>query len=104
MKQRTVFILAILIMISPLLFAGGSREDNSSSDKDADDRLKVFVSVLPQKYFVEQIAGDRADVQVMVSPGKSPATYEPTPRQMLALGESDTSLPSGFYLKKILFL
>jgi len=51
----------------------------------ANDRLPVFVSVLPQKYFVQQIGKDRVDVQVMVPPGASPATYEPKPRQMAAL-------------------
>lgn len=45
----------------------------------------VFVSILPQKYFVESIAGDLADVSVLVMPGASPHTYEPTPRQMAAL-------------------
>lgn len=51
----------------------------------ANDRLPVFVSVLPQKYFVQQIGRDHVDVQVMVQPGASPAIYEPKPRQMAAL-------------------
>jgi zinc transport system substrate-binding protein len=51
----------------------------------ANDRVPVFVSVLPQKYFVQQIGKDHVDVQVMVQPGASPATYEPKPRQMAAL-------------------
>lgn len=42
----------------------------------------VAVSILPQKWFVEQIAGDLCDVMVLVGPGHSPATYEPTARQM----------------------
>ncbi len=51
----------------------------------ADDRLRVFVSILPQKYFVEQIGGDHVDVSVMTPPGADPHTYEPKPRQMVAL-------------------
>ena len=47
--------------------------------------LPVFVSILPQKYFVQQIGKDRVEVQVMVQPGASPATYEPKPAQMTAL-------------------
>ena len=50
--------------------------------------MKVFVSILPQKYFVEQIGGDRVDVAVMVRPGDSPAVYEPKPAQMVALTEA----------------
>ncbi len=48
-------------------------------------KLPVAVSILPQKYFVEQIAGDRVTVQVMIPPGASPASYEPRPAQMAAL-------------------
>jgi zinc transport system substrate-binding protein len=54
----------------------------------AQSPLTVFVSVLPQKYFVERVGGDRVDVFVMVGPGKSPATYEPTPRQMAKLADA----------------
>jgi zinc transport system substrate-binding protein len=48
----------------------------------------VFVSVLPQADFVEHLAGDRVGVEVLVRPGESPATYEPTPRQMAALSRA----------------
>jgi len=50
--------------------------------------ISVFVSIPPQAYFVERIGGDRVDVQILVQPGQSPATYEPTPRQMSALAEA----------------
>jgi len=50
--------------------------------------LPVFVSILPQKYFVEQVGGARVAVSVMVGPGQSPETYEPTPRQMTALSNA----------------
>jgi zinc transport system substrate-binding protein len=50
--------------------------------------LKVTVSILPQKYFVERIGRDRVEVSVMVLPGANPATYEPRPMQMVDLTES----------------
>ena len=54
----------------------------------AGDRLPVIVSILPQKYFVQKIGGDRVDVSVMVLPGANPATYEPKPQQMVNLTKS----------------
>ncbi len=48
----------------------------------------VTVSILPQKYFVEKIAGDKINVNVMVKPGFSPATYEPKTSQMKKLSSS----------------
>jgi zinc transport system substrate-binding protein len=55
----------------------------------AQEKVRVFVSILPQKYFVERIAGDIADVDVLVTPGKSPATYSPTPAQIKNLAGAD---------------
>lgn len=52
-------------------------------------QLTVFVSVLPQKYIVEQVGGEHVRVEVMVGPGQSPATFEPRPRQMALLASAD---------------
>jgi len=51
-------------------------------------KVPVFVSILPQQYFVEQIGGPFVDVQVMVPPGASPTTYEPKSRQMAAIAKT----------------
>lgn len=50
--------------------------------------LEVAVSILPQKYFVERVGGDAVRVLVMVKPGQSHETYEPTPQQVAALSRS----------------
>ena len=45
-------------------------------------KVNVVVSILPQKFFVDKIAGDLANVEVMVKPGASPATYSVKPSQL----------------------
>ncbi len=55
----------------------------------ADSSINVHVSILPQKYFVEKIGKERVKVNVLVKPGKSPATYAPTPDQIKKLSMSD---------------
>ena len=57
--------------------------------------LRVFVSILPQKYFAEKIGGDLVDVAVMVEPGANPQNYEPKPKQMLALAKTSIYLAIG---------
>lgn len=54
----------------------------------ASEPLEVTVSILPQKYFVEKIGGDRVHVTVMVEPGADPHVYDPRPRQMVSLTRS----------------
>lgn len=51
-------------------------------------KIPIFVSIVPQKYFVQQIGKERVQVQVMAPPGASPATYEPKPKQMTALAKT----------------
>jgi zinc transport system substrate-binding protein len=68
--------------------------------------LPVVVSILPQKYFVQQIGGQQVQVTVMVQPGANPATYEPSPRQMVQLSRACLYFAIGVpfetvWLKKI---
>ena len=77
-----------------------------SLDVQAGKKLTVFVSIAPQKYFVHQIGQERVDVEIMVPPGASPATYEPKPRQMAALSKTPVYFAIGVpfeknWLKKI---
>ena len=55
----------------------------------------VFTSIPPQKWLVENLAGDLVETEVLLPPGASPATYEPTPKQMAALDRSQLYLQIG---------
>ncbi|MDJ0669192.1 MAG: zinc ABC transporter substrate-binding protein [Desulfobacterales bacterium] len=88
----------VIVITGILLLLGG--------DVSAADKLPVFVSIVPQKYFVQQIGKDLVDAQVMVQPGASPATYEPKPKQMADLSKTKIYFAIGVpfenaWLKKI---
>jgi zinc transport system substrate-binding protein len=59
-----------------------------SAPARAGEALECFVSIEPQAYFVNRIAGDHVAVHVMVGRGQSPATYEPSPKQLARLATS----------------
>lgn len=59
------------------------------------DKPIVAVSILPQKFFVEKIAGDLAEVQVLVPPGASPELYSLMPSQMKDLSAAKLWLRIG---------
>jgi len=63
-------------------------------------KIDVVVSIVPQKYFVEKIAGDLADVTVMVPPGASPASYEPKPSQMKKIAKARLYFSTGVPFEK----
>lgn len=92
-KSRFKPLMAAVLILAPGTAAGAGG-------------LEVFVSILPQKYFVERIGGDAVKVNVMVAPGAHPAAYEPSPRQMAALSGADLYFAAGVpfenaWLKKI---
>lgn len=58
------------------------------ADEQSDGTVRVVTSILPQAHFVERIGGPAVRVDVLVGPGQSPATYEPTPKQMANLSQS----------------
>ncbi|OQY39051.1 MAG: hypothetical protein B6226_02665 [Candidatus Cloacimonetes bacterium 4572_65] len=86
-------LLVNIIILAIVFLAGGCAKQNNSKDV-------VFVSILPQKYFVERITGDDFDLQVMVVPGAEPATYEPTTRQVVKLGEAEVFFTIGVPFEK----
>jgi len=65
------------------------------------DVNNIFVSILPQKYFAERVAGGHVKVSVMVGKGQSPATYEPTPKQMVLLNKSQLYFQIGVPFESI---
>lgn len=78
-----MLLAASLAAASLVLSCGGGSTPVPSQDKPL-----VAVSILPQEYFVKQIAGDRVDTLVLVGPGQSPHSYEATPGQMAALAKA----------------
>lgn len=78
-----------LVSLVVLLLAMGCNPTIEMNEK------VITVSILPQKYFVDRITGNTFEVNVMVPPGASPATYEPTAKQMILLGGSLIYLKVG---------
>jgi zinc transport system substrate-binding protein len=92
MKKKIMAIVASLslLAISPSLFASGRAEEPVVSEKPV-----VAVSILPQAYFLDRIAGELVDSVVLVGPGQDPHSYEPTPRQMASLANAKAWILSG---------
>ena len=66
----------------------------------------VSATIMPTKFFIEQIAGDELEINVMVPSSADPHTFEPKPSQMKMLEKSDLYFEVGvefdeIWLKKI---
>ncbi len=57
----------------------------------------VSVSIQPEKYFVQRIAGDGYEVNVLIPPGTSPESFDPAPRQLQNLENSVIYFRNGYF-------
>jgi zinc transport system substrate-binding protein len=76
--------------------AGGlSLAPGGCAQDQADDRLKVVVTVAPIAGLVDRVSGGIADVTVMIPPGASPVTYEPALSRVRAAASADLYVSVG---------
>lgn len=84
--NKPILSLFLLLLIPACKPAG-------SSDPE---KPVISVSILSQQYFLESLAGDLVQVNVMIPPGASPATYEPTFSQLRNLEQSALYMRIGY--------
>jgi zinc transport system substrate-binding protein len=63
--------------------------------------ISTFVSILPQKQMLERVGGNLVKVQVLVQPGQSPHSYEPTPKQMVELARATVYFKVGVAFENV---
>jgi zinc transport system substrate-binding protein len=81
--RKSIFLfLAVFVILSLHLLI------SCDTDNQKEGKIGIVVTILPQMEFVERIGGDKVDVTVMIPPGASPHTYEPTPSQMINVSEA----------------
>lgn len=86
-KILSVIISAVLIFS---MLAGCGEEKYKESDK-----VSIVATVFPQYDFARQIAGDRAEVTLLLKPGMEAHSYEPAPKDIIKISHCDLFLNVG---------
>ncbi|MBD5202337.1 MAG: zinc ABC transporter solute-binding protein [Bacteroidales bacterium] len=89
MRCFRVSLLILSLAVAVMAIVAGCVGNTSQATKI------VTVTLPPQKYIVEQIAGDRLDVRCLLSNGANPETYDPTVTNMMNLDKSIAYLRIG---------
>ena len=84
--KKYICLAALLLILSPAIACA--------------DAINVFVSIMPQKFFLDQIGKGNVKVTIMVKPGANPAVYEPKPSQMVELAKTDIYFAIGVPFEK----
>lgn len=91
-----LLILAVLISGCGSSAASEDGRNTAQTDKAAGGkRLQVVTTIFPQYDFARQIAGDCADVTMLLKPGEEVHSYEPTPQDIKLIQNSDLFIYTG---------
>lgn len=83
-KKHLVFLILAITVFS-----------GCTPKRTTDDKPIVTVSILPFRYFAEQLGGDQFTINVLVPPGVSHHNYDPAPRQLERLEKSKVLFING---------
>lgn len=88
-RFNTILIIILTLVASFTSSSCQKKTDNSSQQPRDKNKIQVFVSILPQMSIVKSIGGNHVQVESLVRANSSPHDYEPTPRQLSRVAESN---------------
>ena len=65
------------------------------AEKADDGKIQIVATLFPYYDFARAIVGNRADVTLLLSPGREAHSFEPTPLDAVTISESDVFLYNG---------
>ncbi len=84
-------LIAILLCLC-LILCGCTAEPEKPHDET---KLQIVCTSFPAYDFAREIAGDRAELTLLIKPGSEVHSYEPTPKDMIRIQESDLFICNG---------
>ena len=87
--MKKIFCVLLCIIMLSLSFCGCSEK------KVSEDKINIVTTVFPPFDFARTIAGDKADITMLISPGSESHTFEPTPAHMKKAEECDIFIALG---------
>ena len=88
MKRTASFLLALALAFSLTACT-------VPVEKADDGKIQIVATLFPYYDFARAIASDRADVTLLLSPGREAHSFEPTPLDAVTISESDVFLYNG---------
>ena len=92
-RYRSAIICCLLFLLTACSKPNALTE--AQQPRDGTETLSTVVSIVPQAYFVERIAGSLASVEILAPPNHTAETHQVTPRQMDTLSHADVYFRIG---------
>ena len=89
-KEISIFLLTVLLAGLVSGCAG-----SPTKSKEENDKIRIIATSFPPYDFARQIAGDAAQVSMLLAPGQESHSFEPTPQDIAALTQADLFIMGG---------
>ncbi|MGJ5675408.1 MAG: metal ABC transporter solute-binding protein, Zn/Mn family [Nostochopsis sp.] len=77
-------------------------QETASTPGQKSGKIKVVATFLPMYWFTKAVAGDTADVTILVPPGTEVHDYQATPENVKAIATANVLVKNGLGLEKFL--
>ena len=94
MKKFLSFALSLFIIFTTAFSLASCSSDKENVKKDS-SKISVVTTIFPYYDFTRNIAGDKADIKLLLSPGSEPHSYEPSPSDIVAIENCDIFIYNG---------
>jgi len=81
----------VALLLSALLLAGCAAPQTAPES----GKLRIVTTLFPYYDFARAVAGDRADVTLLLSPGREAHSFEPTPLDAVTISRADVFVYNG---------
>ena len=94
MKRTVMMVVLAMAAMAALLPAGCNREQQKSPAK-----LQVVTTLFPLYDFARTIAGERAEVTMLLPPGMEPHSFEPKPNDIIRISKAGLFIYTNRYME-----
>lgn len=97
-KKMALIMIGAFALTAAVIFAFALNKERISvklAGGEPEDKIIVISTLFPQYDFARQVAGDRAEVTLLLPPGVESHSYEPTPADVVRIGQSRVFLYTG---------
>jgi zinc transport system substrate-binding protein len=95
MKKILLCLLFTIAGFALICCLGSCTAKKNAESQKADGKINVTVALFASYDFVREIAGDRVNLALLLPPGAESHSFEPTPRDIIAIQNSDVFIYTG---------
>lgn len=90
--NRIISLALSLCLLAAIFTSCGTAQINSSDDSG---KISIVTTIFPPYDFARQIAGQNADITMLLPPGTESHSYEPSPRDIITIQSCDIFVYGG---------